>query len=134
MMMPAEKVSADADCVPGLGDAPEPLIILITAVGPHRVDGATLIELAGEQDVGQNRRLASTCAEIRTGDGVRFRDAGRLRADPGAVGVTAPEAVVERLHATGHATGAAVLERSDGPAHPIAREHDVAVHQRNNVS
>src|ERR1022692_4016061 len=133
-MVPAEEVPADADPVPGPGDAPEPLVILIAAMGPPRIDGTALIQLAGEKGIGQDRRLAPARTEIRAGDGVRLRDAGRFGADPRAVGITAPEAVMDRPHAARHAASTAVLERGDRPAHPVTREHDVAIHQRDEVA
>ena len=43
VIMPAEEILAHADPVSGSGDPPEPLVVLIAAVGPRRVDGAFLI-------------------------------------------------------------------------------------------
>ncbi len=132
--MPPEELTADEDPVAGRGHPPEPLVVLIAAMGPRRVDGAGLIKLAGEQGVGRDGWLAPARAEVCACDGVRLRDARGLRANPGAVGVAAPEAVVNRLHAACHATGTAVLQGGDRPAHPVTREDDVAVHERDEVA
>jgi hypothetical protein len=112
---------------------PEPLVVLVP-VRPGRVELDQVIELAREDRVGGDGRLATTGAEVLRGHPVGPRHPRRLRGHHVVVDEPAPERVVDRPDPTRHQAAALPVEQRDRPSEPAAVDHDVGVGERDHVS
>ncbi len=133
MMMRTADIRCEGDPEPGLCHAPEPLVVLVP-VGPGDIEWLRIVDIAGEDRVSRDRRIAVPPAEVPDGDRIGTRDARGLGRDNVAIHEPAPEAVADGPHPAGHHPPALREQARNRRGEPARVHHDVRVRQREQLA